>query len=411
MESPNALRVRQAGGTTPAPAIILDKFPPLTPSGATLVATASVMLCLTTCWTVFRVWARKITKIPYLTEDYLYFTAQATRARTLTLMLRTEAVVVGGAGHDVWNLSDEHKYHYFRISLATQVLYAAALGFVKLSITWMLQRIFFGHSTAFRLFAWIAMALSVCWALYTALIGFLICQPVQMAWDPSMQGTCGNHTTAYSAVAIFDIITDIIIVGLPIKFVAQLQVRRAHKIALYGVFCAGFITVVFSCMRLYYAYNIDFINVTKGFAIASVSGVLQAGIAVMVASSPMLRPVFDRTVGRVLGLSLQSQRRGNGATSNATGGNTTGNSAAELHNKHSARSDGFKQMSESEEHLAWELRHMKSAAGRDSYNMGTTTTQVNAERSSDDSTGEERGGLDGPRTGRIMVTKTTVVSR
>lgn len=162
------------------------------------------------------------------------------RARKLTLMLRTEAVVVGGAGHDVWNLSDEHKYHYFRISLATQVLYAAALGFVKLSITWMLQRIFFGHSTNFRLFAWIAMALSVCWALYTALIGFLICQPVQMAWDPSVRGICGNHTTAYSAVAIFDIITDIIIVGLPIKFVAQLQVRRAHKIALYGVFCAGF---------------------------------------------------------------------------------------------------------------------------------------------------------------------------
>ncbi|KAK1545736.1 integral membrane protein [Colletotrichum paranaense] len=409
MKSPNAIRVRQAGGTTPAPAIILDKFPPLTSSGTTLVATASVMLCLTTCWTVFRVWARKITKIPYLTEDYLYFTAQLLFYGAAACFIL--AVVVGGAGHDVWNLSDEHKYHYFRISLATQVLYAAALGFVKLSITWMLQRIFFGHSTAFRLFAWIAMALSVCWALYTALIGFLICQPVQMAWNPSVQGTCGKHTMAYSAVAIFDIITDIIIVGLPIKFVAQLQVRRAHKIALYGVFCAGFITVVFSCVRLYYAYNIDFINVTKGFAIASVSGVLQAGIAVMVASSPMLRPVFDRTVGRVLGLSLQSQRRGNGATSNATGGNTTGNSAAGLHNKHSAGSDGFKQMSESEEHLAWELRNMKSAGGRDSYNMGTTTTQVNAERSSDDSTGEERGGLDGPRTGRIMVTKTTVVSR
>ncbi|KAK1676768.1 hypothetical protein BDP55DRAFT_741227 [Colletotrichum godetiae] len=368
MESPIAIRVRQAGSATPAPVIIADTFPPLTSSGAALVATASVMLWLTTCWTIFRVWARKITKIPYLTENYLYFTAQ--------VLLPTRSVVVSGAGHDIWNLSDEHKYHYFRISLATQVLYAAALGFVKLSITWMLQRICFGQSTIFRLFAWIAMALLVCWALYTALIGFLICQPVQLAWDPSVQGTCGNHTTAYSAVAIFDIITDIIIVGLPIKFVAQLQVRRAHKIALYGVFCAGFITVVFSCVRLYYAYNIDFINVTKGFAIASVSGVLQAGIAVMVASSPMLRPVFDRTVGRVLGLSLQSQRRGNGATSNATGGNAAGNSSAGLHNKHSARSDGFKQMSESEEHLAWELRNMKAAGGRNSYNMGTTTTQV-----------------------------------
>lgn len=152
-------------------------------------------------------------------------------------------MVVGGAGNDIWNLGDRHKHHYFRISLATQVLYAAALGFVKLSITWMLQRIFFGHSTTFRFLAWVAMGLSVCWALYTALIGFLICHPVQSAWDPTIPATCGNHTMAYSAVAIFDIITDVMIVGLPVKFVAQLQVRKAHKIALYGVFCAGIMYV------------------------------------------------------------------------------------------------------------------------------------------------------------------------
>ncbi|TDZ31031.1 hypothetical protein C8035_v001871 [Colletotrichum spinosum] len=218
---------------------------------------------------------------------------------------------------------------------------------------------------------------------------------------------------AYSAVAIFDIITDVFIVALPVKFVAQLQVRRAHKIALYGVFCAGIITIVFSCVRLYYAYNIDFINVTKGFAVASVSGVTQAGIGVMVASSPMLRPVFDRTVGRVLGLSLQSkQRDGTGPTSNDTGG-ATDSSNVELHSKRHMRSDRFKQMSESEEHLAWELRNMKRGVDRGSHNIGTTTTHVKARNSGDTMTEDESASGVGasPRTGEIMVTTTTEVRR
>ncbi|TDZ23898.1 Satratoxin biosynthesis SC1 cluster protein 4 [Colletotrichum orbiculare MAFF 240422] len=403
-----SLRERQTN--VAGSAIITDRSPPLTSSGASLVAAASVMVVLTTCWTAFRIWARRITKISYLAEDYLYFAAQLLYYGAATGFIL--AVTVGGAGHDIWSLSDEHKHHYFRISLATQVLYASALGFVKLSITWMLQRVFFGHSTTFRLLAWVAMGLSVCWAVYTALIGFVICQPVQMAWDPSVQGTCGNHTMAYSAVAIFDIITDVFIVALPVKFVAQLQVRRAHKIALYGVFCAGIITIVFSCVRLYYAYNIDFINVTKGFAVASVSGVIQAGIGVMVASSPMLRPVFDRTVGRVLGLSLQSkQRDGTGPTSNDTG--ATDGSNVGLHSKRHMRSDRFKQMSESEEHLAWELRNMKRGVDRISHNIGTTTTHVKARNSGDTMTEDESASSVGapPRTGEILVTTTTEVRR
>lgn len=147
-------------------------------------------------------------------------------------------------------------------------------------------------------------------------------------------------------------------------------------------------------------------NITKGFAVASVSGVMQAGIAVMVASSPMLRPVFDRTVGRVLGLSLQSRQHGNATTSNVTGG-ATGPSTAGRHSKHVVRNDGFKQMSDSEEHLAWELRNMGgSGGGRDSRNMGTTTTKVNVRRSDDTATEDDR---EVARDGKILVTRTTEV--
>ncbi|KAF6837377.1 integral membrane protein [Colletotrichum musicola] len=263
------------------------------------------------------------------------------------------AVVFGGAGHDIWDLDERNKHLYFRVSLSAQVLYAASLGLVKLIITRMFQRIFFQHSTTFRILSWMVMCLSVCWALYAALIFFVLCQPIQRAWDPSVPATCGNRVMAYSAVEILDIVTDVLIVGLPVKFLAQLQVRMAHKIALYCVFCAGIITIIFSCVRLYHVNELEPVNVTKGFAVSSLSGVLQAGMAVMVASSPMLRPVFDRMVGRVLG--LQSRSCGNSTTSNATatGGATRTSTARRLSKHGGVRNDGFKQMSDSEEHLAW----------------------------------------------------------
>ncbi|KAF6838775.1 integral membrane protein [Colletotrichum plurivorum] len=362
------------------------------------------MLLLTTCWTCFRIWARRITQMSYLAEDYLYFTAQLSYYGAVTCFIL--AVAVGGAGHDIWDLDQEHKHRYFRAALATQVLYAASLGFVKLSITRMLQRIFFQHSTTFCILSWIAMGLSVCWALYAALINFVICQPVQRAWDPRIPATCGDRIAAYYAIDIFDIVTDLLIVGLPVKFLAQLQVRTTHKTALYGVFCAGIITMVFSCIRLYYVHDLELVNVTKGFAGGSLSGVLQAGIAVMVASSPMLRPVFDRTVGRVLG--LQSRSCGNGTTSNATatGGATRTSTARRLSKHGGVRNDGFKQMSDSDEHLAWEMRVIAGAGGRDSPHMGTATTQVNARHSSDNAIEDVR---EVARDGKILVTTTTEV--
>lgn len=53
---------------------IITEFPaPMTSSGTSLVITAGVMMFLTGAWTIMRVVARKIRKLPFFIEDYLYF--------------------------------------------------------------------------------------------------------------------------------------------------------------------------------------------------------------------------------------------------------------------------------------------------------------------------------------------------
>ncbi|KAK1473362.1 integral membrane protein [Colletotrichum tamarilloi] len=353
-----------------SPTLITDRYPPLTRDGASLVLTACIMMVLTTLWTIMRFISRRITGISFHMEDYFYFSGQLLYYGVATCFIL--GVILGGAGHDVSVLDPNlHISHFVKIFLAAQVLYASELLAIKLSIITLMQRIFSQSSSWFRATSWVAVGLSCIWALYTALLGFT---------------GCGDYTLAFSAVAIFDIITDIVIVVLPIKVVSGLQMARAHKIALCVVFGAG--------VRLYYTLTADFVNITRGFASASISGVLQSGIAVMVASSPMLRPVFDRTIVRWLSLSIRSTSQGHIVKSSKS-------SQLGSHR----RGDGFKQMSDSDENLSWEMQGLGNRAncrtGRISQaqiSAGTVSQPASPRSPTPDSTG-------------IAITRTVAVER
>lgn len=148
-------------------------------------------------------------------------------------------VVLGGAGNHFAQLQLIPTGRYFKASFASQILYAISLGFAKNSIVAMLRRIFFTQS-----YAWIAnliIGLNVVWILQTILTSFLVCRPVNMNWDLTVQGHCGNGRVAYALFSIFDIITDVTIIILPLRLLGRLQIKKIYKIALIGVFAFGLV--------------------------------------------------------------------------------------------------------------------------------------------------------------------------
>jgi hypothetical protein len=60
-------------------------------------------------------------------------------------------------------------------------------------------------------------------------------------WDPTVKGHCGHGRVAYALFSIFDIITDVAIVILPLRLLARLQMEKIYKIALIGVFAFGLV--------------------------------------------------------------------------------------------------------------------------------------------------------------------------
>lgn len=155
--------------------------------------------------------------------------------------------------------------------------------------------------------------------------------------------------------------------------------------------------MAFSGVRLYYTLVADFVNITRGFATASVSGAIQLGIAVMVASSPMLRPVFDKALVKWFNIKLLSSSNNNGKRGQG-GSMTIGgiSSRPSQPGSHMRSNGGFQHMSESEEHLAWEMQGLGKKSDRQ-------TSTIHAGRSS-----EESGQT--PREGDIVVTATITTS-
>lgn len=160
----------------------------------------------------------------------------------------------------------------------------------------------------------------------TILIGFLICRPVAKNWDPTAQGVCGNRIAAYTAVSIVNVLVDCLMLILPLPMIFRLQVKAGYKWALLGIFGIGVVTVVFSAIRLASLRTVDFDDFSYTVPMVMIWTTAENGVIIIVASSALLRPVFDKMLGRLASLSGSRNRPGN---SDVQHGDTVGSHSLE----------------------------------------------------------------------------------
>merc|ERR1712072_494387 len=75
------------------------------------------------------------------------------------------------------------------------------------------------------------------------------CIPMSTYWDPTVEGTCININDFFYSTNIFTIITDIMIIGLPIATLWKLNCPRAQKYGIMLAFLLGGISTIASCIR------------------------------------------------------------------------------------------------------------------------------------------------------------------
>lgn len=124
---------------------------------------------------------------------------------------------------------------------AVQILYNPILALVKASVLIFLSRIFGQKDGVRRFLLWLNIAnIAQMVAVFFAIT--LQCIPIAFNWDLTIRGgRCVDRRVLYTSTAAFSILTDLLILGLPLWVFSSLKIPRRTKIALLFVFLLGFL--------------------------------------------------------------------------------------------------------------------------------------------------------------------------
>ncbi|KAG0635769.1 hypothetical protein HOY80DRAFT_910196 [Tuber brumale] len=222
-----------------------------------------------------------------------------------------------------------------------QLEYLITLFFVKISILAFYRRLSpaQGYQTAIKV---VAVAVTI-YTIAMVLVNAFECpKDPTLAWAPTFPKGCNNLVPVYYAQAGFNIFSDVVILVLPLPSLIRLQVSKRKRVALMVIFCIGSIAVIASIVRInaLYLFQTSKDIPYDGIFILIWSQV-EINVAITSASAPAILPLVKTltgtsTTGKSPGYScpkspkiqschitLQSlgvTKRGEGATTNVTGG-------------------------------------------------------------------------------------------
>ncbi|KAB5531361.1 hypothetical protein GE09DRAFT_1177404 [Coniochaeta sp. 2T2.1] len=175
--------------------------------------------------------------------------------------------------------------------VVAEVLYVYNLVWTKIAILLMYYRIF--HFPYFKKWAYGIGAFIIAWVITITFLFIFICVPVEKLWYPDLPGRCISQVGTWIANAASTIISDLVILCLPIPQVWSLQLRVTEKIAVTLAFSLGFFVVFASAYRfsVLFSYNPDDPSYTLAPTVGWTAIEMSAGI--VSACLPTLRPVIQ----------------------------------------------------------------------------------------------------------------------
>ena len=133
-------------------------------------------------------------------------------------------------------------HDYLRGLYSFELIYLADFGFCKVSILLFYLRVFATTRKRTR-FIWSIMAFTILYTITFMLAYTFQCQPIHYFWTRIYYpkgGHCVNATKLYSARAVVNVFSDLLIYIYPMFLVWKLQqVSLSQKLGLIGMFLAG----------------------------------------------------------------------------------------------------------------------------------------------------------------------------
>ena len=146
-----------------------------------------------------------------------------------------------GNGTTVFQYTDADRV-FMELSWISSLLYFSIAGATKLAILIMYNRIF-AKDPIFRYSLYAVSSLAVGWWISCTIASLLNCRPLNMTWMANGPGEAAQYCFSYNifwvASGSCEVFIDVLILSLPIRAVWKLQMSRARKTSVAGVFLLG----------------------------------------------------------------------------------------------------------------------------------------------------------------------------
>ncbi|KAH8885687.1 hypothetical protein GQ53DRAFT_828718 [Thozetella sp. PMI_491] len=188
------------------------------------------------------------------------------------------------------NLSDGLFQNYF-----AQIIYTPILALTKISALVFLLRLG-AAKTRLRY-----CMHGLIWFLVAQLLTHVFqtifeCTPVEKGWQPWIEGACQDAGVYSSFNGSVNILTDILVLSMPLFVFIDLNINKRARNALIGVYMLGIITTTLSVVRLYFVYSLFYgpREPDGSYNIAYIAPIAETNMAIVTASLPTLWPLARR---------------------------------------------------------------------------------------------------------------------
>jgi len=123
------------------------------------------------------------------------------------------------------------------MTIAARNLTFVSITATKVSILFLYHRIF--PSRAFAKYLQGVGAFVAAFTIAGVLTNIFACVPMKALWEPGIDAKCINLHASLTALSTIDILTDVLILCLPLNMVWRLQMSTKNKWQVTGMFLVG----------------------------------------------------------------------------------------------------------------------------------------------------------------------------
>ncbi|PTB63167.1 hypothetical protein BBK36DRAFT_7775 [Trichoderma citrinoviride] len=268
------------------------------PRGENLAHLSIIFVCLAGFFVVLRMLTRYFHTKAFGADDAL-IVASLTLSVCMTVAYNGEAG--NGFGLHSGEINQDHKVLAFKWFFAAQILYKVATCLTKTSLGMLYLRIFPGRK--FRIAVISVMAITVAYTLAAVLLTVFACKPIEKSWRKTLPGVCVNSISIWYSTSVLNIVTDMLIIGLPVNEIRRLQLPLARKLLFCALFSLGVFVIACTVIRMItVSPQTTASDQTYYQAVSNSWTFVETNVGIMCACLPIVWVPITRQLLRFLGL-------------------------------------------------------------------------------------------------------------